>query len=81
MEKTPYLCPRNHFKIHRFMKRNGLIMLAAAITALPATAQQDGEGLVIDRPTTITDVSPYQGSDVSFTNSDYFDEESGEYVY
>lgn len=81
MEKTPYLCPRNHFKIHRFMKRNGLIMLAAAISAMPAPAQQDGEGLVIDRPTTITDVSPYQGSDVSFTNSDYFDEESGEYVY
>lgn len=81
MEKTTYLCPRNHFKIHIFMKRNGLIMLAAAISALPATAQQDGEGLVIDRPTTITDVSPYQGSDVRFTNSDYFDEESGEYVY
>ena len=47
------------------MKRNGLIMLAAAISAMPATAQQDGEGLVIDRPTTITDVSKYQGSDVS----------------
>ncbi|MBQ7179857.1 MAG: chitobiase/beta-hexosaminidase C-terminal domain-containing protein [Bacteroidaceae bacterium] len=62
------------------IQKNIAIMLLAMST-LSAAAQQDEEILLVDRPTTITDVSPYQDKDIFFTRGEYYDEETFDYVY
>ena len=59
------------------MERKCLGIVLTALWTLSAGAQQDEDGLLIDKPTTITDVSPYQGMDVSFAESYDYNEDTG----
>lgn len=63
-----------------YMGKKSLIMLVSILWTVGTAAQQDEEGLLIDKQTTITDVSPYQGTNVNFAESEYFDVSTNEYI-
>ena len=63
------------------MGKKCLAMMLTVLWTLSAAAQQADDGLIVDRPTTITDVSPYQGKDVYLVKGGYYDEETFDYIY